>query len=69
MFKMEELKYQPEAAFYKDMIAWMEMEHALSEFDINKMERDSKESLTEENLIVSKKASNNTDYQPPKTGA
>lgn len=71
MFKMEELKYQPDAEFYAGLIAWMEMDrdYELSESDINNMERDSKESLTAKNRIVSKVASNNADYLPTKTGA
>ena len=69
MFDGEYAKYASDEKFYQDLMAWMEMEHEMSEADINEMERDSKESLTVQNRIISKTPVNNKDYDNSKQGA
>jgi len=70
MFDGQYSKYANDEQFYQDMMAWMEMEHEMSESDINEMEREqTNRSLTSENPIVSKTPINNKDYDNSKQGA
>ena len=72
MFQSENDKYaQADEAFYEGMMQWLEMERAyeLSELDIDEMERDSNEPLTEQNRIISESPLNNKDYDNSNIGA
>jgi len=71
MFQAETIKYPEPDDFYEGMMQWLEMEreYELSELDIDEMERDSDESLTEQNRIISKVALNNKDYDNSNIGA
>jgi len=70
MFDGQYAKYANDEQFYQDMMAWLEMEHEMSESDINEMEREqANRSLTSENHIVSKTPINNKDYDNSKQGA
>ena len=69
MFDGQYAKYANDEQFYQDMMSWLEMERELSEADINEMERDSEESLTVQNHIVSKTPVNNQDYDNTDIGA
>ncbi len=70
MFDDQYAKYASDEQFYQDMMAWMEMEHEMSETEINEMEREqTSRSLTEQNHIISKEALNNKDYDNSDIGA
>ena len=69
MLQVESIKYPQTDDFYEGMVQWLEMERELSESDINEMEREQLSSLTSENLIVSKVALNNKDYDNTDIGA
>ncbi|WP_458699926.1 hypothetical protein ACKGJI_08855 [Sulfurospirillum sp. 1307] len=69
MFDGQYAKYANDEQFYQDMMAWLEMEHEMSEKDIKEMERDLDKSLTSKNPIVSKTPVNNQDYNNTNIGA
>jgi len=71
MFQTETIKYPEPDDFYEGLVQWLEMEreYELSELDIDEMERDSNEPLTEQNRIISESPLNNKDYDNSNIGA